>query len=266
MISLRPLLDDREKCLCCEDVEGVESIRLRRVEFFFPGRPYQRVSRESNALFDLERWRAFQWPVIHRMVEASFLIKPPGDQFQGFTFSTVAGIIVKRAEDIELIGRWGMKRGFIKNMPLDQLKYRTYQEVYGTPTRLPVLDLGTEERTSLAPLVEMGRNSLACRDVEGVAKVELQEVRIEYFGWPYQIIRRQSDDLFRLLEEGAFRWPPLLCMRRAVFRMRLDGSKKASRVTISAPCFGNRGMVQIERTEESAAIRQFLAKRCFLEA
>ena len=142
----------------------------------------------------------------------------------------------------------------------------TYQEVYGTPTRFPVLNLGTEEKTSLAPLVETGRESLACSDVAGVAKVELQEVQIEHFGCPYQIIRRQSDDLLRLVEEGAFRWPHLRSLTSAIFQVHLDGAKKASRVRICAPGFGYRGSVQIERAEESAVIRQFLAKRCFLEA
>ena len=69
MVSLQPLLEDREKCQFSEDVAGVESMRLCRVGFFFPGKPYQRVSRESDELFELERRGAFQWPVIHRVVE-----------------------------------------------------------------------------------------------------------------------------------------------------------------------------------------------------
>jgi hypothetical protein len=69
---LAPLLTGRD-CLACGDVAGLESVTLREVEFFFGGKPWQRVTRKSADIFDLLEREAFRWPAVECISRASFI-------------------------------------------------------------------------------------------------------------------------------------------------------------------------------------------------
>ena len=79
-----------------------------------------------------------------------------------------------------------------------------------------------------------GRDCLAYQDVEGVALVEV----VFYFGGkPWQQVVRRSNDVFGLVENGAFKWPEVDRMERATFEMRLAHTRRARRVpTVAVNC------------------------------
>jgi hypothetical protein len=74
---------------------------------------------------------------------------------------------------------------------------------------------GTSKYT-LEPLRELGADSLAHFDVEGIEWVKLREVQFFRDGAPYELVTRKSDDFFRLLESRKKRFPEAGRMIRAI--------------------------------------------------
>jgi hypothetical protein len=89
-----------------------------------------------------------------------------------------------------------------------------------------------EGKYTLTPLVEKGRNCLACGEVDGIESVTLKEVEFFYGGKPWQRIARRSDDIFSLVENELFKWPDPQRITRAGFEVKFKDSKKTRRVTI----------------------------------
>ena len=89
-----------------------------------------------------------------------------------------------------------------------------------------------DAKYTFAPLVEKGRNCLACGEVAGIESVTLREVDLFYAGKPWQRITRRSDDVFLLVEKELFKWPSVDRITRATFEVRFKDSKKVRRVTI----------------------------------
>lgn len=89
-----------------------------------------------------------------------------------------------------------------------------------------------EGKYTLTPLVEKGRNCLACGEVDGIESVTLREVEIFYGGKPWQRITRKSDDIFRLVDQELFSWPSADRITRAGFEVKFKDSNKTRRVTI----------------------------------
>ncbi len=77
-------------------------------------------------------------------------------------------------------------------------------------------------RFVLSPLVEDGRDCLACGDVDGMVSSALESVEFYYGGSPWQRITRQSDDIFGLAKQEIFKWPSLENIVAARFRIRLQ--------------------------------------------
>ncbi|MBI5386787.1 MAG: hypothetical protein HZA90_19115 [Verrucomicrobia bacterium] len=118
---------------------------------------------------------------------------------------------------------------------------------------------GTAKYT-LAPLVNDGRNCLACLDVPGIERVVLKEVEFFFPVKPRERVTRKSDDIFALLEKGRVEWPkPPGAITRATFEIKFTAAKKARRVTILP---SNKALYG--RDDDSLLVERWLAARKFI--
>jgi hypothetical protein len=78
--ALVPLIKDGRDCLACRDVKEMDSAILEFVEFYYPGSPWQRVTRQSEDIFSLVEQRIFKWPVLERIAAARFSIRLKGER------------------------------------------------------------------------------------------------------------------------------------------------------------------------------------------
>lgn len=76
---LKPLLSGRG-CLACGDIEGMESVTLKEVQFLFGGKPWQRVTRASDDIYALIEKEKLNWPREECIKRATFEIKFSGPQ------------------------------------------------------------------------------------------------------------------------------------------------------------------------------------------
>lgn len=115
------------------------------------------------------------------------------------------------------------------------------------------------EKYTLEPLKRDGVAALNCRDVEGIEWVRLSEIEYFWAGAFDHVEIHRADDLFKALmlinrdieKEGH--------IRKAVFKIRLEGEKKARTATITA---GNRS--GYNRGEEATMIEDWLRARGFV--
>jgi hypothetical protein len=112
---------------------------------------------------------------------------------------------------------------------------------------------------TLAPLLERGRDCLACADVPGIERVSLTEVEFFCEGAPYQHTIKRSDDIFSLIEQDHLQWPPCLDqIRRATFRFKIAGAPRSRRVTIVPS-----NKIVYGRDEDSTWVKYWLRAREF---
>ena len=114
--TLEPLREDGEDSLLCEDVEGMDWVRLKEVQIYRGGTFKDVEIRKSEDLFASLR---AQERILHAggdLIKASFLIK--------FSDSKSARTVVlssgnraqfKRDDDAEILEEWLIQRGFIIN-------------------------------------------------------------------------------------------------------------------------------------------------------
>lgn len=113
---------------------------------------------------------------------------------------------------------------------------------------------------TLAPLVLLGRNSLFCKDIQGIESVVLKEVELLYRGRPWQRITRKSDDIFALIEADLFRWPGNVDqITRAGFEIKFTDSSKSRRVAVIPT-----NKAQYGRDEDSLLVERWLSARGFI--
>ncbi|MGD1091508.1 MAG: hypothetical protein ABSB35_05875 [Bryobacteraceae bacterium] len=115
------------------------------------------------------------------------------------------------------------------------------------------------QKYTLEPLRRDGVVALNCRDVEGIESVRLFEIEYFWAGAFDHVEIHKAEDLFKALllinrniETGGQ-------LRRAVFRIKLDGEKKPRNVTIKA---GNKS--GYNRGEEATIIEDWLRARGFV--
>jgi hypothetical protein len=73
--TLEPLRTLGEEALRCEDVEGIDWVRLTEVQLFYGGTPWELVSRKSDDVFALLRSREWPFPESGRLIRATFQVK-----------------------------------------------------------------------------------------------------------------------------------------------------------------------------------------------
>ena len=92
------------------------------------------------------------------------------------------------------------------------------------------------KKIDLRPLVELGRGSVACADVPGIARVQLTDVEVWERRDPWKRYTMEADDIFQLVENGDFKWPKnVQDITRATFQVLFWHEKRPRRVTI-VPC------------------------------
>jgi hypothetical protein len=117
---------------------------------------------------------------------------------------------------------------------------------------------GTAKYT-LEPLRELGADSLAHFDVEGIEWVKLREVQFFREGAPWEIVTRKSDDFFRLLELRKKRFPEAGRMIRASFQVKFRGSKRPRTVVIKPS-----NIAHFTRDDDSILVEKWLDGRGFI--
>ena len=111
--TLAPLVENGRNCLVCRDVEGMERVILKGVEFYYGGSHWQRITHKSDDIFALVENQIFKWPALERISAARFQIRLKGEQrgraltVRPSTRSADGGDRAKF-----LIDEWLMKRGF----------------------------------------------------------------------------------------------------------------------------------------------------------
>jgi hypothetical protein len=128
--------------------------------------------------------------------------------------------------------------------------------LFGNEDRFP-----GQAKYTLRPLVEDGRDSVTCSDIDGIDEVTLREVEVLYRGRPWQKITRKSDDVFALVEAERFRWPTNMeCLTKAGFEVKFSDSNKTRRISLFPP-----NKAQYTRDEDSELVEQWLRARRFLD-
>ena len=115
------------------------------------------------------------------------------------------------------------------------------------------------EKYTLEPLKKLGRDALNCRDIPGLEKVELREIEYSWNGAFDHIEIHRAGSVFHalvLINRGVEQEAHI---RKAVFKIKLEGEKKPRTVTIKA---GNKS--GYNRGEEAMMIEDWLRARGFV--
>jgi hypothetical protein len=118
--TLAPLRELGEDALAPGDIDGIEWIKLREVQFFFGGTPWEIVTRKSDDVFALLKSRNKSFPVGGRIIKATFQVKFSDAK-------TPRSVVIKpsniaqytRDDDSLLVEQWLQARGFIINTEME---------------------------------------------------------------------------------------------------------------------------------------------------
>lgn len=114
---------------------------------------------------------------------------------------------------------------------------------------------------TLGPLIEVGRDALRCRDVEGLDLITLVELHIEHDSEQHDVEIRRSCDVFRALEDKGRNLAdeaPIIRLVRAKFRVRFVGGKERI-VAIEPP-----NIASFDRESDNAIIHEWMTLRGFI--
>jgi len=113
--TLAPLVRSGRDCLACADVPGLERVRLKEVEFYFPGAPWQRVLRRADDIFELVENEEVRWPGrIEEITRATFEIKFwKTRRPRRLTIVPCNKALYGRDEDSRLLEQWLEARQFL---------------------------------------------------------------------------------------------------------------------------------------------------------
>ncbi len=112
--DLEPLRQIGEDALLCDDVDGIEYVRLKEVQVFWGGAHKDVEIRRSEDIFASLRDRGASLPGGGKIIKASFQIKFEGSKTpRSVILSSGNRAQFKRDGDAEIIERWLGLRGFI---------------------------------------------------------------------------------------------------------------------------------------------------------
>ena len=115
------------------------------------------------------------------------------------------------------------------------------------------------EKYTLDPLKNDGRAALNCRDIGGLDSVNLREIEYSWGGAFEHVEIHRAESLFHALALIQRTIETETQIRKAVFKIKLDGEKKPRTVTIKA---GNKS--GYNRGEEAMMIEDWLRARGFV--
>lgn len=113
-------------------------------------------------------------------------------------------------------------------------------------------------RFTLAPLVESGRDCLACHDVPGIEEITLTEVQALTGGRDWLRQTHNAPDLFTAIERERVVLPEPDCLVRASFLVRFSDSRKRRMIKIMG---SNR--LSVVRDGDTALMEEWLKLRGF---
>jgi len=128
--------------------------------------------------------------------------------------------------------------------------------LFGDPNRFVFA-----EKYTLDPLKLDGPAALQCRDVEGIESIRLREVEYSWEGAFEHTETHRAEDLFKALAIVGREVEQKPQLRKAVFKIKLDGEKRPRSVTIRA---GNKA--GYNRGEEAMVIEDWLRARGFVRS
>ena len=112
--SLQPLQTNGESSIVCTDVEGMEWVRLKELQFYWGGAEKEIEIRKANDLFAAFHSRDHDIPEKAHIIRASFLVKfRDSKTARTVTIKSSNIALYTRDSDASVIEEWLMKRGFI---------------------------------------------------------------------------------------------------------------------------------------------------------
>lgn len=136
---------------------------------------------------------------------------------------------------------------------------RQYRELFGLHLFGDGQKFVYAEKYTLEPLREHGEAALRCKDVEGIESVRLTQLEFDWGGAFEHVEKHAAVDLFKDMAVRQAKIPEQPIIRKAVFKVKLNGEKKARMVSIKA---GNQAGYQ--RSGECMLIEQWLWARGFV--
>jgi hypothetical protein len=117
---------------------------------------------------------------------------------------------------------------------------------------------GTEKYT-LDPLRELGEDSLAPGDIEGIDWIKLREAQLFFGGNPWEVVTHKSDDYFALLRSRNKPFPVGGRIIKATFQVKFSDAKTPQSVVIKPS-----NIAQFTRDDDSVLVEQWLEARGFI--
>jgi len=112
--SLQPLLDDGANSLLCEDIEGLDLVRLVELRRWWGGAHKEIEIRKASDIFQALQGRGRRLTLGGRLVGATFKVKfTDSEKERSVTVRPPGNAKYERNEDSELIELWLKNRGFI---------------------------------------------------------------------------------------------------------------------------------------------------------
>ncbi len=114
--TLEPLREVGEDSLLCEDIEGIDWVKLKEIQIAWEGTFHEVEIRKSEDVFVSMRQRDWIFPVGGKLIKASFRIKFSNSK-EPRTVILNAGnkAQFKRDDDADILEEWLSQRGFIIN-------------------------------------------------------------------------------------------------------------------------------------------------------
>ncbi len=119
------------------------------------------------------------------------------------------------------------------------------------------------QKYTLLPLIEAGRDALACVDVEGIEYIRLYELHLQHASEQKDVEVRRADDVFRALEDQQRDLESErdhTTLVRAKFKVTFTGGRERS-VTIEPP-----NIASFDRETDNSVIHDWLSRRGFILA
>lgn len=114
--TLEPLRSDGSQSLVCADVEGLEWITLRQIQYFWPGSVGDIEIHKSENIFAMLEARRKALPEKARLMAATFHVKFADSRRPRTVAIRVPNVAsFQRDDDSKLIERWLVNRGFCQN-------------------------------------------------------------------------------------------------------------------------------------------------------
>jgi len=118
LFTLAPLVDQGEDALLCEDIDGLESIRLVEIRRVWGGAYREVETRRADDIFAAFRARDHPVGPAEKLVTAVFKVKfADSAKERSVTIRPNAHATYQRNEDSHLIERWLARRGFMGEPP-----------------------------------------------------------------------------------------------------------------------------------------------------